>query len=444
MRVLLLGLFVRSVVLTVPDPVEIRRELVRIVNRAHDKFPPNFIKGEENNWESTPFGRVRTLYSIAMKDASRIFAAYCPALDKTPASSSSRKRTADNRAEVVTRYAAPAANVVIKYSNDWLKGRNKPASAVKGHRHPLVYEYAYLKALEPSGIVPTTYFLSGASSLPSRYPISPRGMSKNVRTFEQFKKLKHANTQVRFMVQEKVGMTLSEFFDELNSYDGPNADVALVRAAITMGEKTLNLLERLHQHGIVHGDIHGGNIALKDPHFRLSPNNVDFSKLDLVLIDFGKAVFFPDQVGTPERHEQPDHYLNDWYLSAWQLENYRESFRDDVIRVMDQMADWLSDGDLKHGFHQLTNPDDESNDDRAAQRETAAEIKRRLPFFKPCALLGSQALGGRFLLSLEKRAKIQNHLESIRSNMLEQFRDLNAPIAFLSITTDLRNVLAHL
>ena len=440
MRVSLFCVFVRSVVLTVPDPMEIRRELVGIVTQAHDDFPPNFIKGEEYNWENTPFGRVGILYSMAMKDASTIFAAYCPALDKTPAPSSSRKRTADNREDVVPRYAPTEANVVIKYSNDWLKGLNKPASAVKGHRHPLLNEYGYLKVLEPSGIVPKTYFLSGASSFPSRYPFSPRGMSKNVRTFERFKKLKHANTEVRFMVQEKVGMTLSEFFFELNSYNGPNADVALVRAAIAMGEKTLNLLERLHQHGIIHGDIHGGNIALKDPHFRLSmKNNVDFSKLDLVLIDFGKAVFFPDQIGTPEKDEEPDHALNDWFLSAWQLENYRKSFRDDVIRVMDQMANWLSGGALKSGFFALTN-----QDDRAAQRDNAAEIKHRLPFFKPCALLGSQALRGRFFLSLEKRAKIQNHLESIRSNMLQQFRDPNAPIAFLSITTDLRSVLAHL
>lgn len=63
----------------------------------------------------------------------------------------------------------------------------------------------------------------------------------------------------------------------------------------------------------------------------------------------GNAVFFPDQIGSPEKIA-PDYTLTNWYLRPRQLKGFRKSPRDDVIRVIDEMAEWLSNGSVERGF----------------------------------------------------------------------------------------------
>lgn len=437
MRVVLFGLLLRSVVPTNLNPSDIKSELSRILSEeAHDSHALDFNCQEGCEWENSPFGRIQLVSSLAVTDGSKIFDAYSAAFDHSsaPPSSSSggvsfpkKKRKAD----VSDGGGTEKANLVIKYTNDY-SARRWRNSAI----HPLLHEYAFLRVLQDSGIVPKTYFLSGASNLPSVFPPCIKVRSRNLRDSQLFQKRVTAGTQVRFMVQDKVGPSVNDYFRRLNQSKAAAAERNLVVNAVAIAIKALDLIRRLHQRGIIHGDVHGGNIAFKNPVVRMTDSLTD---LDLVLIDFGHAVFFPDQIGTPEK-VPPDLSLTHWYLSPWQLRNFRKGRRDDVIRVIEQMADWLSNGGVRSGFDALCSR--ESSD--LAKREIAADIKEHLSFFKPSALLKSQALETRKLFSLAKKREIQDRLELIRSTIFTSYTHPDSAILYSQIATDLESIVSIL
>jgi hypothetical protein len=439
MRVVFLGLLLRSVVLTNPNPADLKRELSRILSEeGHDSHALDFNCREGSEWENSPFGPIQLVSSLAVTDGSKIFNAYSAAFDHTmaPSSSSSgiplysllkKKRKAD----VLEGGGTDKANLVIKYTNDYSARRWR-----NGAIHPLLHEYAFLKVLQDSGIVPKTYFLSGASNLPSVFPPCQKVRSMNLRDAHLYQERVTAGTQVRFMVQAKVGPSVNDYFKRLNQSKAAAAERNLVVNAVAIAIKSLDLIRRLHEHGIIHGDIHGGNIAFKNPLVRMTDSLRD---LDLVLIDFGHAVFFPDQIGTPEK-VPPDLSLTHWYLSPWQLRNFRKGRRDDVIRVIDQMADWLSNGGVRSGFDALCSRG--SSD--LAKRLIAADIKEHLTFFKPSALLKSQALEGRKFFSPAKKREIQDRLELIRSSVFTSCIHPDSTILYSQISTDLDSILSIL
>lgn len=71
--------------------------------------------------------------------------------------------------------------------------------------------------------------------------------------------------------------------------------ISYLNACIKLGAKMIDLVHRLHEHGVAHGDIHFENIVFKKPvdHFE----EFDIDDFELVLIDFEMAVFFGAEFG---------------------------------------------------------------------------------------------------------------------------------------------------
>lgn len=153
------------------------------------------------------------------------------------------------------------------------------------------------------------------------------------------------------------------------------------------------------------------------------------------MIDFGLAVYFPDDYGS-STISPPGNELRDWLLSPWQLLNYRKGRRDDIIRTVDLVATFLTRGRLYKGFKALVG--DGSVTER---RSTAAEIKFLLPVFKPSSLLKSEALLHLKSISLDKRRQIQTTLELIRSSVLMQHPHPDSGIDYLRIDFEFVNLL---
>lgn len=75
--------------------------------------------------------------------------------------------------------------------------------------------------------------------------------------------------QYYILKYQKYPMTLMEYYDENNSL-GP------------FENKLLNLIDELHKHCILHGDLHGNNVV------------VDPKTTDIRLIDFGRSYHFDE------------------------------------------------------------------------------------------------------------------------------------------------------
>jgi serine/threonine protein kinase len=300
--------------------------------------------------------------------------------------------------------------------------------------HPLVREYTILSALKTSGVVPQAYYLSGPLQLPTS-SACPRIVPGRFDIPEEYKKCQELGTEVRFLVQEKVGPTVDRYIKHLErKLDGSSEnDLRLLRAAITIARKTFYMVQRLHLYGIVHGDIHGSNIAFTD--VDVDFDTVDITHSSFVMIDFGLAVYFPDDYGS-STISPPGNELRDWLLSPWQLLNYRKGRRDDIIRTVDLVATFLTRGRLHKGFKALVG--DGSVTER---RSTAAEIKFLLPVFKPSSLLKSEALLHLKSISLDKRRQIQTTLELIRSSVLMQHPHPDSGIDYLRLDFEFVNLL---
>lgn len=197
--------------------------------------------------------------------------------------------------------------------------------------------------------------------------------------------------------------------------------------------KSLVMLKKLHlEGGIVHGDIHGSNIAFKVP--KDSPNIL---KDDLVLIDFGFA-----------RTLRPDDFiafktgaLQIQYLSPWQMMDPTPPVgpRDDVYRLIEFVAHQLSqDGEeLAIGFDTvyrealipgpddyaaymarknageiLEDDDEESRSPFEIRMETYFDSKMNRNLFIPDERLGGQGCCTEIVDST-KRGQVQAILEAV-------------------------------
>ncbi len=106
----------------------------------------------------------------------------------------------------------------------------------------------------------------------------------------------------------------------------------------------MELIEQLHDAGIMHNDIHGGNIAFRSPLGDTQwggPNSDDLP--DLVLIDFGFSSFFPPDMGSARQTSQETiDSFNKVFVSPWQMTLSREGRRDDVYRLVQLLADLMT------------------------------------------------------------------------------------------------------
>jgi serine/threonine protein kinase len=113
----------------------------------------------------------------------------------------------------------------------------------------------------------------------------------------------------------------------------------------------MELVQRLHERGVVHRDLHLDNVMFRAETESWTANDVVSG--ELVLIDFGLSVFFPDTADFGL-----DWYVDDgmspWLMSPWQLDKVRAGRRDDLFRVLEMLAMNLGLGRFDRGVRRLS------------------------------------------------------------------------------------------
>ena len=237
----------------------------------------------------------------------------------------------------------PDDAVIIKYASDCSLRINDHIT-----RHPLYTDAIFLGALYPSGLVVKPIYVSPASPLPRSLPLDDRHSTLFIR--ERFEKCVGANAQIRFLVLEKAGVSLDKYLQFLGNTTGTVDWNAYAVRTIALTIRVIELLQEMHDSGVVHGDIHGGNILFRK--IGSGPESVGIGDTDLVFVDFELAEFFPDQIGTPTHKPRRDS-LNPRLLSPWNLWGQRIGRRDDIYRALEMMAEALSMGSHFRHFRDM-------------------------------------------------------------------------------------------
>ena len=194
-------------------------------------------------------------------------------------------------------------NLVVKYQSNCFH-----TSEV----HPLLRDYYFLKFLHDNikgdKVSLHAYYLSGGTSIPENISMKSQFLMKP----EDRDSCVSKGGSVRFMVLERAKMSL---FDYSKSFRGGKVPL---EKALSIGIKLIENLQSIHSVGVVHNDIHWGNIVFKNSERPL-------------LIDFGRSFFAPESEPQIKLWSEYFHYSP--HLSPWEMLGYHKGFRDDVFRV---------------------------------------------------------------------------------------------------------------
>ena len=196
-------------------------------------------------------------------------------------------------------------NMVIKYQSNCFDGRLEI--------HPLLRDYWFQARLAGQNISAEVYFVSP----PIKFEIH-----RSVKT--DFKLALDSRIQcaalpdasIRYMIMEKAWMSASDWLDryEVAGKWTPFRDTIGILQTAVSG------LQRMHDQGIIHGDVHHGNVAF---FVRNGVRSQGF-------IDFGRAFFAEETAGTPEVADGA-RYGYECLHSVYAMHGARSSFRDDVF-----------------------------------------------------------------------------------------------------------------
>lgn len=281
-------------------------------NPEPDLLPP-FVGTETHRPDMSPLGNLIFVSTIARTSGSNVFEAVTTGSDKT---------------------------VVVKYTTDCAER----LSGSKEQMHPLEKEFVFLAVLNETCLVPATYYLSAESRISDHTRFVGRVMSDLLQL--KFDACRNAGTTVRYMVQEKAGISIHDFFDRFQEESSPQE---YIKSVINAGISMVYKLAQLHSKGIVHNDIHASNILLRSDQQDFV--NVEWD--DLVFIDFAYADFFPAYLGADKKLERPRSDLRRYVLSPWQLGGHRPGPRDDLYRAIQMVAHLLSHGELFRDYNAL-------------------------------------------------------------------------------------------
>lgn len=219
-------------------------------------------------------------------------------------------------------------DLVIKYEWDCLEWKGPQSE------HPLVAEYVMMKYIySKTQIGPEPIYLSHAFL----YAENP-----NMKFYRPFcPNENNPNPSLRFLVMTQLGL-----------------DLAIYSSAVTilppyllfqLFHSCLVLLESMHSLGLIHGDIHSGNIAFRSVETLTFLNSLKANpttgkpesgqvleapsmwkdgRVDVTLLDFGLSQFLPS---TTLKVPSP-------VLSKWELAGSPPSMRDDLFRLFEIMA----------------------------------------------------------------------------------------------------------
>lgn len=194
--------------------------------------------------------------------------------------------------------------------------------------HPLLREYYFLKSIEELGISPVAFFVS-APALMTEEPTRKT-------LFDMDRAARDAcvakGGEVRFLAMERVGSSL---YDVMTLTPRRRLPITI---AIEFAALTIRSLEKLHALGIVHNDIHWGNVAIP----REMP---DVPRIKL--IDFGRSI--RRNARCPAIIRAPNTYATA-HSSPWEIAGFHPGPRDDVYRTL-LMLSMLEGGDIVWLFH---------------------------------------------------------------------------------------------
>ena len=331
----------------------VRKIISNLANKPYpetDLLPP-FVGTETHRPDMSPLGDLIFVSTIARTSGSNVFEAVTTGSDKT---------------------------VVVKYTNDCAER----LFGSEEQMHPLEKDFAFLAVLNETSLVPATYYLSAESRICDHTRFVGRVMSELLQV--KFDECRNAGTAVRYMVQEKAGIAIHDFFDRFQRESSPQE---YIKSVLKAGISIVYKLAQLHSKGIVHNDIHASNILLRS-------HQQDFVSVewdDLVFIDLAYADFFPANVRADKKLEPPRSDMRRYVLSPWQLEGHRPGPRDDVYRAIQMVAHLLSRGELFRDYNALLlheleirgGPSKGSIEYSRIEDKTALLFKRNVNLFAP-------------------------------------------------------------
>ena len=191
----------------------------------------------------------------------------------------------------------------------------------------LARDYSILAYLNNTGIAPNVYAISErVTALVGWRNTAKLGPH-----------LQEGSKSLRVIIEEPLGPSLDRYFEKLNAAIGNRS--LYVSKIVAAGIKALQLLRTLHSKGIVHGDIHGGNIVFK----QMAEEGYlhDPSLDDLALIDFDQSIFYPERIGNIVNGKVSS-MKNPMLMTPWGLDGERIGRRDDVYSLFELIAVYLS------------------------------------------------------------------------------------------------------
>ncbi len=193
-------------------------------------------------------------------------------------------------------------DLVIKYQLDQSLSEEEPPLV-----HPLAREWWILNVLNETGVVGKPFMLSPMALL--SLPLTRK--MQFVRSVESLvKKIQASQLAVRYLVMERLGLPL---FRSKTLYR--------IHEALTLLAQLVISLSEIHDKGVVHGDIHPGNILVNE-HGRL------------VFIDFGRSTFEDEfQERVTEFVESEKSISKHPHLSPGEMLGRPTMYVDDLFRL---------------------------------------------------------------------------------------------------------------
>jgi hypothetical protein len=204
----------------------------------------------------------------------------------------------------------------------------------------ILRDYWFARIAGSLGVSQQVYYLSPPAKFPKFVPPKMSfAMSETdwATCAEDFK------SSVRFMIMERIQFTVADMIDRTKKAVDMMPDILVghdvrFQTALVMASSIVKKLKTLHNHEnpIVHGDVHMGNIAIRNYHGSAVPSEDNF-----VFIDFGKAFFNEEFDGKPAKG---DFWGPTCMYSSFNYNGFRSSFRDDVYRALLTTAFLMNDG----------------------------------------------------------------------------------------------------
>ena len=244
------------------------------------------------------------------------------------------------RSRTATVFTVNAAPLVIKYQTSCGEGI-----------HPLLRDFWILRHLESTGLTPKAFmvspevpFLASNVTLKTSFDMPQ----------ERRDHCANRNGTVRYLAMERTGPSL---FDLVYRVVDPSAGQQVkVSAALGIVRDLVRGIRAIHAHGIVHGDLHEGNVVV-------------MSGKKIGLIDFGRSLFVDEIDWQSEAPRRPNLHCS---LTPYGLLGGPLSYRDDVFNALWLGAALVNGSRLRAHCEELV---------RARRADDLYAMKKSAPLF---------------------------------------------------------------